>query len=163
MIKINRLIGLISDTHIPFHAERLPDQIKDIFKGVELILHAGDIYDPSVLDELALIAPVLCAQGDDDVEALRDNRVKPEHFIEVEGVSIWLRHRRPSSWNRSQRNPNVIVFGDSHETYLQWKWDILWINPGSATFPQYKHELGTVGLLKINSGQAQGEILQLKY
>jgi putative phosphoesterase len=163
MTKINLLIGLISDTHIPFHAERLPDQIKDIFKGVELILHAGDVYDLSVLDELALIAPVLRAQGDDDVEVLRDNRVKPEHVIEVDGVSIWLRHRRPSSWNRNQRSPNVIVFGDSHETHLQWKWDILWVNPGSPTFPLYKRELGTVGLLKLNSGQAQAEIIQLRY
>ena len=59
-------IGLISDTHIPDHADELPEQLKDAFRGVELILHAGDIYTIPVLDELEIIAPVLAAEGDDD-------------------------------------------------------------------------------------------------
>jgi putative phosphoesterase len=59
-------IGLLSDTHIPDVAEKLPDELMEVFQGVDLILHAGDLYTPSVLDDLERIAPVLAALGDDD-------------------------------------------------------------------------------------------------
>ncbi len=60
------LIGLTSDTHIPDHAKELPSQLKEAFRGFDLILHAGDIYVVSVLGELERLAPVLAAEGDDD-------------------------------------------------------------------------------------------------
>ena len=46
------LVGLLSDTHIPDHAKKLPDQLKEVFRGVDMILHGGDIFAVSVLDEL---------------------------------------------------------------------------------------------------------------
>ena len=63
------LVGLLSDTHIMSPSETLPPQIYSAFNGVDLILHAGDIWIPSVLDELASIAPVKSAWGDGDMEA----------------------------------------------------------------------------------------------
>ncbi len=70
-------IGLITDTHIPDAAGELPARIAEIFDGVDLILHAGDVYQSSVLDELERIAPVLVALGDDDsVGLFRDRRVE---------------------------------------------------------------------------------------
>ncbi len=54
-------IGLISDTHIPEVTKSLPQEVKETFKDVDLILHAGDIYLPRVLDGLARFAPVLAA------------------------------------------------------------------------------------------------------
>ena len=60
-------IGLISDTHIPDIEKKIPFEIMHSFRGVDLILHAGDVYSPSVLDDLDCIAPVLVARGDDDV------------------------------------------------------------------------------------------------
>jgi len=59
-------IGLVSDTHIPKSTHVLPPQVKEAFKDVDLIFHAGDIYVVSVLDELEHLAPVLAAEGDDD-------------------------------------------------------------------------------------------------
>ena len=83
------LIGLVSDTHIPDHAKRLPDELKEAFRGVDLILHGGDIYSVSVLNELETIAPVLAAQGDDDTSfTASDNRVKLKHIIGIDGVTI---------------------------------------------------------------------------
>ena len=46
------LIGLISDTHIPNHAQGLPAQLQEVFRGVDMILHEGDIYNTATLDEL---------------------------------------------------------------------------------------------------------------
>jgi len=87
-------IGLISDTHIPYDTEALPPQAKEIFRGVDLILHAGDIYLSSVLDELEEIAPVLAARGDDDLPSV-NGRVKEKHVLDFEGFSLWLIHVFP--------------------------------------------------------------------
>ena len=59
-------IGLLSDTHIPETEKKLPPELIEAFQGVDLILHAGDIYVPSVLDDLQRIAPVLDARGGAD-------------------------------------------------------------------------------------------------
>jgi len=158
-------IGLISDTHIPNHAKELPDQLKDLFHAVDLILHAGDIYTISVLDELECLAPVLAAEGDDDpLSTSTDRRVKVKHILNIDGVTIWLTHARPWSWPLDSREtPNVIVCGHTHTAALgNLKGDILLVNPGSPTFPQYKLELGTVALLAINSGKAEANIVQLQ-
>jgi len=173
------LIGLLSDTHIPDHAKGLPAQLKTVFRGVDLILHAGDVYIPSVLDELDYIAPVLVAEGDDDPFATaNDRRVKKKHILTIEGVTIWLMHIRPLPWPWREQPPDVIVYGHIHEARLEHphlivdedapeakleKYEgILRISPGSPTFPHYKHELGTVGLLKVNSGKAEAQIIQLQ-
>jgi len=89
-------IGLISDTHIPEVAQALPPEVVQAFRGVELILHAGDIYVPAVLDELELIAPVVAAEGDDDYySVITDERVKGKHILKLEGQTIWLVHENP--------------------------------------------------------------------
>jgi len=159
------LIGLISDTHIPDQAQELPPQIKDIFCGVDLILHAGDVYEVSVLDELECLAPVLAARGDDDLEVLGDRRVKDKHILTIDGVTIWLTHQRYWDWDEhdwSVHRPNVIVFGHTHKTKIEYqKEGVLLINPGSPTFPHYRQELGTVALLTVSSGKAKAHLVQL--
>jgi len=158
-------IGLISDTHIPNHAKELPDQLKDLFRAVDLILHAGDIYTISVLDELECLAPVLAAEGDDDpLSTSTDRRVKVKHILNIDGVTILLTHARPWAWPLDSREtPNIIVCGHTHTATLEnLKGDILLVNPGSPTFPRYKLELGTVALLTISSGKAEANIVQLQ-
>ena len=164
------LIGLLSDTHIPDHAKKLPDQLKEAFYGVDLILHGGDIFSLSVLNELECIAPVLAAEGDDDpTSTANDSRVKPKHTISIEDVTIWLIHQKPQSlpvvsdkvpW--LEEPPEVIIFGHTHQATLENHQGVLQINPGSPTFPRYRLQLGTVGLLTVNSGKAEAKIIQLK-
>ncbi|MDP3879135.1 MAG: YfcE family phosphodiesterase [Dehalococcoidales bacterium] len=165
------LIGLISDTHIPDHVRALPPKLEEVFRGVELILHAGDIYLPSVLDELELIAPVLAAEGDDDPFSIKnDPRVKWNQVINIDGVTIRLMHDKlwatvpfPQEASKNENHsPQVIVFGHTHSPSLQRKNGLLLVSPGSATFPNYKNELGTVGLLEIDSGKAEARIIQLQ-
>jgi hypothetical protein len=59
-------VGVLSDTHVPTIVRALPPAIFDIFKGVDLIMHAGDIVELSVLDELRTIAPVEAVAGNMD-------------------------------------------------------------------------------------------------
>ena len=59
-------IGLISDTHIPTAAKELWPQVYDAFRGVDLIMHAGDLMVPEVIDWLAEVAPVMAVWGNGD-------------------------------------------------------------------------------------------------
>lgn len=166
------LIGLISDTHIrvpgyrselgQLCASELPPQVKEAFHGVDLILHAGDIYTLPVLDALETVAPVLAAEGDDDpFEIANDKRVKQEHAITIEGITIWLSHYE--QWPEdTQTPPDVIIYGHTHQSTLKKHNSILCINPGSPTFPNYQHLLGTVALLNVSSGNVEARIVQLK-
>ena len=164
------LIGLIADTHIPDHAKELPAQLKEAFKGVDRIFHAGDIYSLSVLNELESIAPVLAAQGDDDTSSTaNDSRVKPKHVIGIDGVTVWLMHERPKKMPRVSKEiswlddpPDVIVFGHTHQSLIEEVDGVLHVNPGSPTFPGYKLEPGTVGLLNIDNGKVEARIIQLE-
>ena len=168
------LIGLLSDTHIPETTLYIPTQVREIFSGVDLILHAGDLYTVWVLDELENIAPVLAAQGDVEYpDTEHDERIKEKHVITVDGVTIWLKHvvywwpdepgqvTNPAS-SEYEKLPDIVVHGHTHKATMERKGGTLLINPGSATFPHYVRQLGTVGLLSINSGKAEAQIIQLK-
>ena len=168
------LIGLISDTHIPEVTHNIPTQVKEIFKDVDLILHAGDVYIPSVLHELEHLAPVLAAKGDDDYpDTMNDKRVKENQVLTVEGVTIWLKHILwwwPNEPKKEidpadpqyEKPPDVLVHGHTHRATIENRGGTLLINPGSATFPYYRHELGTVALLTVSSGKAEAQIIQLQ-
>ena len=61
-----KTIGLISDTHIPKRAMCVPKRVFEIFENVDYIIHAGDLVELSVVDELEQIAPVLAVHGNMD-------------------------------------------------------------------------------------------------
>jgi putative phosphoesterase len=167
-------IGLLADTHVPEAARRLPPQVAEAFRGVDLVLHAGDIYLLSVLDELERIAPVLAAKGDDDAgDTLTDRRVKRKHVLQLEGYTLWLMHEIPyarmtTPWApRKARGstddpvPDIVVFGHDHCTIVERRNGVLFVNPGSPTFLNYRRGPGTVALLHIDSGEPHAEIVQL--
>ena len=173
------LIGLLSDTHIGSPNKTLPPQIKGAFSNVDLILHAGDIWIPSVLDELESIAPVMAAWGDDDLESDLggDNRMIKGHALFLEGVTLWLTHIKPhyafinpKKESYSSRHspedpeglPDVVIFGHTHIAKIEHYKDILLVNPGSATLPGYMPKLGTVALLTIHSGEVEARVVQLE-
>jgi len=146
----------------------------EAFQGVDLILHAGDIYNSSVLDDLECIAPVLAAKGDDDyLNASTDKRVKEKHVLKLEGQTLSLVHDRayyliPSSWNNRISSgqdyydiPDIVVFGHEHRTIVERLHDVLFVNPGSPTFLNYFPRLGTVGVLDIDSGEVEVHIIRL--
>lgn len=131
MIRVMR-IGLIADTHGQLHPS-----VGKHFAGVELILHAGDIGSPKVLEELAAIAPVQAVAGNMDRPPLSTSHPK-YRFLELQGVSILLVHRAPSrvelddlarTW---RRRPRVVVHGHTHCPRQESRSGILFVNPGAA-------------------------------
>lgn len=180
------LIGLVSDTHIAGTYQSFPTkEITRVLKGVDLILHAGDIWIPWVLDELEQIAPVLAAQGDDDLEEDigDDKRVSRRQNLTFEGLNIWVSHIKPryseinpnahfsyeNIFNQRQSAPkehvpapNVIVYGHSHSAAIEDYKGTIYINPGSPTVPEYVVKLGTVGFLDLKAGKVETRIVQLE-
>jgi putative phosphoesterase len=152
-------IGLIADTHIPDIEEKIPVEIIHSFRGVDLILHAGDVYSPSVLDDLECLAPVLVARGDDDVGEIGiDRRVKEKHILKIEGQTIWLAHERPFALRfpdmpsslrfppllykngaepKKEEPPDIFIFGHEHCTVIQLVENTLYVNPDSPTYLNY--------------------------
>ena len=160
------IIGLISDTHIPETKLPLPEKILSIFRDrkVELILHAGDIYDPACLDWLEKAAPVLACEGNGDFfRKIKDPRIEATRVMEFEGFKIGLTHglaipeyppRRTieSVMEHEFKQPvDIIVFGDTHTEEIVKIKNVLCINPGSPTLPHnLDHIIGTIGILEIN-------------
>ena len=165
------LIGLISDTHIPLDTLALPPHVKMAFQGVELILHAGDIYVPKVLDELETIAPVLVARGNGDLFFPKDSRMKENQVLELEGLRVGVTHAFYPDWpadNFAQAmdrefggHVDIIVYGDTHVAWKGQVYGTFMINPGSPALPNGRYQLGTVGLLEIDQGKVNGHIIQL--
>ena len=141
-------IGLISDTH-----GYLPAEVFGIFKGVDLILHAGDVGREEVLIELASIAEIKAVYGNVDHYPLR-GKLKNIEFFEREDVKFCLTHIIPSPKTfafqlfKMNREADVVVFGHTHKPEQVRFNDILFVNPGSATQPRYSQNR-SVALLEI--------------
>src|SRR5687767_10783879 len=126
-------LGLISDTHGLLRAE-----VFEVFRGVDRILHAGDIGDPTLLAALGTIAPVAAVWGNIDGEEVRD--AVPEILeIRIEGFDFLLIHGHqlgvptPEKLNRAWPAAEVIVFGHTHRPLLTVVDQVVTVmNPGGA-------------------------------
>ena len=151
-------IGLLSDTHIP-EAPILFPEILDAFHGVDLILHAGDIIMPRVLDDLETVAPVIAAQGNHDLHITDDPRIKPVQLLDLEGFQVAIVHYFDPSSAGLERLRNrhlegapldVVVHGDTHFERIDMIDGVLCVNPGSATLPHnFSPRLGHIGFLTL--------------
>jgi hypothetical protein len=84
-------VGLIADTHMPDRLAELPRAIFDVLRGVDLLLHAGDVGELRVLDELSVIAPLVAVHGNDETaEAQRE--LPYQQVIAIAGQRIVLTH-----------------------------------------------------------------------
>ena len=158
-------IGVISDTHIPKHAPRVPDAALRHFEDVELILHAGDLSSLAVLDQLSAYAPVEAVQG--NVELPEVQAALPiKREIVVGGCAIGLVHilgeRKHYARNARREFPaaRVVIFGHSHIPYAEDADGLLLLNPGSATVRRAQPHC-TVAILTITDGQPRAAILPL--
>ena len=174
-------IGLISDTHIPEACAELWPQVFDAFAGVDCILHAGDIHDLIVIDQLSDIAPTFAARGNgDDGSGGRpiqpfDPRLREAWLIELGGLRIGLTHDVPipeypphlTLERALQRyfgraDLDVVIYGDTHVEQIDRIGGALCVNPGSPTYPHnLDTQYGTLGFLEISDGAAEATIWQL--
>lgn len=141
-IKPEKTVGLISDTHVPSRARCIPKAVFQAFENVDFIVHAGDLVELSVLDELEQLAPVLAVHGNMDSASVRGALPKL-NSLKVMDWKIGVTHDAGAFWGLKkmreiarQHQFNVLVFGHTHTSHLQWEGKTLFINPGSPTNPE---------------------------
>ena len=122
-----RHVGLISDTHGLLRPEAV-----ETLQGSELILHAGDVGKPEILDELKKIAPVVAIRGNVDTAAWC-NKLKETELVETNAATIYLIHNIAClDLNPAAAGIHIVLFGHSHQPTQYKKDGVLYINPGSA-------------------------------
>jgi len=146
-------IGVVSDTHIPTKARNLPANLIEAFSSVELIIHAGDIINQSVLDVLAELAPVNAVYGNIDPPELRN--VLPERLdLNLQGYQIGVIHGHNLRGHIMDKlsyifpESDIIIFGHTHRPCNQIINGQLYFNPGSPTDRrlQPKYSFGIIEL-----------------
>ena len=148
-------IGLISDTHGLLRPEALA-----ALRGVELIVHAGDIGKPEVLDALQTIAPVAAIKGNNDTAPWA--RHIPEILdLHVKDRTVRVIHNVGDvQTNLASAGIHVVISGHSHKPSVEMRDDVLFVNPGSAGPRRFKLPV-TVGLLFLQKADARAEIIAL--
>ena len=154
--KRTALVGVISDTH-----GLLRPQAVEVLRGSSLILHAGDVGRPEVLDELRRIAPVVAVRGNVDRGSWTANLAERE-WVEVEGCLLYLLHHiEQSDIDPAAAGVAAVISGHTHLPHIQRKDGVLYPNPGSAG-PKRRDLPVCVGRLKIADGCLEGEIIELR-
>ena len=131
-------IGLITDTHLPSLVRSLDElgpQIGDVLRGVDLILHAGDVTAPSVIEWCAQFAPILIAEGNNDL--FDDARMAKRQLLDLNGWRIGMAHElRPESRaidhilksSLQGERVDILIGGDTHVERLEHREGTLLIN-----------------------------------
>ncbi len=158
------LAAVIADTHVPRRARALPEGLAPHLGRADLVLHAGDLMDPALLDELALYAPVKVVRG--NLDPLELDLPETVEFG-LGGVRVAMIHDSGRKQGRRARlrrrfpDARVIVFGHSHIPYLEDQDNLMLLNPGSPT-DRRRQPRHTFALLHAEEGKVRAEILPLQ-
>jgi len=148
-------IGVISDTHGILR----PDAVQAL-EGSDIIIHAGDIGDTRVVDELSSIAPVYAVRGNVDMAPCFAKYPVTE-YIKHDGVNIYVLHNIDDlDIDPPSADIAVVIFGHSHQPLLEKRHNILYFNPGSAGPKRFNLPVA-VGRLSVTHKGIEGEIIAL--
>lgn len=160
-------ILVLADTHVPDHARELPPRLARPLRRAELILHAGDVTSPEVIDELEAHAPVHVAMGNNDGPDVRDRGARDEVRLEVDDVRIAMVHdagRREGRERRLHRrfpDVDIVVFGHSHVPVDARHHGMRLFNPGSPTWKR-RQPVATYGWVTITAQGIRTRIVPLE-
>ncbi len=153
--RVTTRIGVVGDTHCPEFLDRLPDRLFEVLRGVDLVIHAGDVTGSETLEALAAIAPVEAVRGDHDSSA---SGWPVSRELSVEGRRIVIAHGNRSHWveepqtllwtlslgryhphaglaralRRGFGKADAILFGHTHRPHVETLDGTLMFNPGGV-------------------------------
>jgi putative phosphoesterase len=160
---VSPLAIVLADTHIPRRAKGLPEALIARLATADLILHAGDLMDPALLDDLGVHAPVRAVRGNVDPAEI-DLPERQEWSFG--GVRIAMVHDSGPKKGRRARlhrwfpDARVVIFGHSHIPWNEDEDGLLLLNPGSPT-DRRRSPQHTYALLWVGEGQVRAEIVLL--
>jgi len=156
------IIGVLSDTHMPRRGLNLPRNLMAGLEKVDLIIHAGDITELWVLDQLSGLAPVIAVAGNVDPPKVAET-LGYKKTLKILGNTIGVFHGHGSGGSTLGRaydtftSANCIIFGHSHIPFCQKHLGTLMFNPGSPT-DKRKHAMYSYGLLFVKE-EISGQII----
>ena len=168
------LIGVISDTHVTkgeclqASVFQLQEAIFQVFKDVDLIMHAGDIFSVETLKQLSTIAPVVAVAGNGDSAELA-HELGYQRTVYAQGLTIGLAHGHhghstPDGTVRSCawfKDADIVIGGHTHLPVWEQQPDGVWfLNPGSTGVPKVERG-ASVALLTIEGSTFNAEIIYL--
>ena len=145
-------IGVISDTHGLVRPEAL-----EALEGVDLLLHAGDVGKPEVIEVLSGIARVVAVRGNNDTGEWADRLAEIER-VTVGGIEICMVHDLKELAEAG--DADVVVSGHSHKPRIERRDGVLYINPGSAGPRRFSLPV-TVGIIEGVGGEMEARIVDL--
>ncbi|MDN3356641.1 metallophosphoesterase family protein [Actinomadura sp. DC4] len=151
-------VVVLADTHAPRRWRGCPPAVAAHLRGADLILHAGDVCVPSVLDELAAYAPVKVVRGNNDGPDVAAWGAPETLEFELAGLPVAMIHdsgqaaRRTARMHRRFPGADLVVFGHSHIPMDETGDGVRIFNPGSPT-DRRRQPHGTVGLLHVEDAR----------
>lgn len=149
------VVGIIADTH----GLLLPAAIKAL-ESVDLIVHAGDVGNTEVLNNLKSIAPVYAVRGNMDmIEGLRE--LPETEVVEVGDILLYVIHNiHRLDIVPSKAGFDAVIFGHLHCPSLSEKEGVLFLNPGSAAQPRRNYP-SSLALLYVNGDSMKAKIVNI--
>ena len=126
-------LAILSDTH-----GLLRPEVAERLRGVDAILHAGDINKQSIVDELRRYAPLYVVRGNNDKDWAAD--IPHEITVTLGGVTFYMVHNKKEA-KSDLSGIDVVVFGHSHKYLNEEKGGIIWLNPGSCGPRRFDQEI----------------------
>lgn len=149
-------IGVISDTH-----GLLRPQAVEALQGSALIIHAGDVGRPEILDELRTIAPVIAVRGNVDRGDWAAH-LPLSDIVEHDGVRLYVLHiLEDLELDPPTAGFHAVITGHTHLPKIETKDGVLYFNPGSAGPRRFDLPV-SVGRLSIADGKLVGELVYLQ-
>jgi putative phosphoesterase len=149
------IVGVISDTHGLLRPEAVAP-----LRGCELIIHAGDVGRPEVIEELRAIAPTFVVRGNIDQASWAADLAMTQ-TVEVGGLRLFVLHEIAQlDFDPAAAGIAAVVFGHSHQPLIETRAGVLFLNPGSAGPRRFKLPI-TVARATVSGGRVRAEIVEL--
>jgi putative phosphoesterase len=152
---VEHRLGVIADTHGLLRPEALK-----ALKGVELIIHAGDVGEPGILRQLERLAPVYAVRGNIDRGAWAA-KLPLTRVVEVGEVQLYVLHELFClDLDPAAAGFAAVIFGHSHAPHLERKNGVLYLNPGSAGPRRFRLPV-TLAMLRVEDEGLTSEFIEL--
>ncbi len=149
--------GVISDTHGILKPEAL-----EALKGCGLIVHAGDIGGPEIVEVLEKIAPVTAVRGNMDYGQWVF-RLKKFETVELESKSVYVLHNLLDlEFDPSEAGFRMVIHGHTHRPKIERKNGVIYLNPGTSG-PHRHADSGSIARCRVSGEDISCEIVELKY
>ena len=148
-------IGILSDTH-----GLLRDEVISALQGVDLIIHAGDVGSPDILDALAAIAPVVAVRGNMDRDDRPGNLPKTEMVRIGSGFIYVLHNLYDLDLVPEAADVLAVISGHTHKPSVTKKNGVLYLNPGGAGHRRFNYPI-TVAVLVVENSEMAPRIIEL--